>query len=428
MSDDWDKMSAGGSSTGIDETSSLADTVLMDELSGADARDTIYTGAIRVCGTCDETTADLNVFYRCMMPIFSKQTKLYLSKFNPWARHDNKGQPEARCCMKCNFFAYHGFKAQGGVKHLKQVAEGGQVKVKFKAALIKFIARVKSGHCSSWSQAAAVIVEEVSVSTDTSFMQEIAWDFQPVAWLTENMKEWEDDDLKLREIGDSMVRGRWVKATSTFPPDGCHRFVQKVGSTATHKKVVDHSGNKVREEQLAESHVSAIKDVLGALDHTDAAKQEEDEAFGMDIPIGASSSTKAMVSPASSVKLPAALGKHQRLPDTPSAVSSGASTPRPRQRLPETPVGPAAATSATPSQDVRKRKVVVPVSSMPPSKRRRLAQTMESLCESATAVVAQHTTAMPTASATFKVSVLTSTLQKCTKAEEVREALDASAG
>ena len=82
MADDWDKMSAGGS-TGIDEASSMADTVMLDELSGADAIDTIYTGPIRTCGMCDETTADLNVFYRCMMPIFSKQTKLYLSKFNP---------------------------------------------------------------------------------------------------------------------------------------------------------------------------------------------------------------------------------------------------------------------------------------------------------------------------------------------------------
>ena len=73
-----------------------------------------------------------------------------------------------------------------------------------------------------------------------------------------------------------------------------------------------------------------------------------------------------------------------------------------------------------------KRKAIAPISSIAPSKRRRLVQSMESIAEHAAAVVAQHTTAMPNTIASFKVSVLKTTLQKCGISLEVREALDAS--
>ena len=56
----------------------------------------------------------------------------------------------------------------------------------------------------------------------------------------------------------------------------------------------------------------------------------------------------------------------------------------------------------------------------------RLVQSMESIAEHAAAVVAQHTTAMPNTIASFKVSVLKTTLQKCGNSLEVREALDAT--
>ena len=127
----------------------------------------------------------------------------------------------------------------------------------------------------------AIVTEEVIVSNDTSLMQEIAWDFQPLEWLKAHREHWNEDDVKPRKIGDAIVLGTWVKASQVFPPDGCLRFVQKEGQTASHKRVLDNSGDQVRDGQLAESHASAINDVLGGRTATSADDTtQEEELFG----------------------------------------------------------------------------------------------------------------------------------------------------